>query len=106
MFGKNAIEGSDAQIEPHPLWEYPSVALSQPVNVVSIDLSCPLNDQTIELKGQVGLSGMGCCNGVALWVDWVLNDEVSVSGGPSAPVIVGENVQWDINSKQGVLCHE
>jgi len=99
---KNAIEGSDAQIEPHPLWEYPSVALSQPVNVVSIDLSCPLNDQTIELKGQVGLSGMGCCNGVALWVDWVLNDEVSVSGGPSAPVIVGENVQWDINSKQGV----
>jgi len=99
---KNAIEGSDAQVEPHPLWEYPSIALSQPVNVLSLDLTRPLNDQIIELEDRIVLPGNGCCNGVALWVDWELNAEISVSGGPIAPVVLGENIQWDINSKQGV----
>ena len=73
------------------------------MNVVSIDLTCPLNEEMDQSSGQVPLSGTGCCNGVALWVDWVLDDEISVSGGPVAPVVVGENINWDINSKQGVF---
>ena len=72
------------------------------MNVLSLDLTRPLNDQIIELEDRIVLPGNGCCNGVALWVDWELNAEISVSGGPIAPVVLGENIQWDINSKQGV----
>jgi len=99
---KNAIAGSDEQVEPHPLWEYPSVALSQAVNIILLDLTQPLSDQMVELKGQAALTGTGSCNGVALWVDWLLDEETSVSGGPTAPVVVGEDIQWDVHSKQGV----
>ncbi len=33
---------------------------------------------------------------------WHLDESTSLSSGPVAPVSIGEEVEWDIHSKQGV----
>lgn len=35
---QKAIKLADAPIEPHPLWEYPGIALSTPVQLFQFDL--------------------------------------------------------------------
>lgn len=46
----------------------------------------------------------GTCNGIALWVDWILDadEKYVVSTGPSAPIRVDHQVSWDMHSRQGV----
>lgn len=49
----------------------------------------------------------GICNGIAVWTDWHLDDKATarsiVTSGPtSATVTVGDIVDWDIHSRQGV----
>ena len=44
----------------------------------------------------------GDVNGMAFWMVWNLDGVNSVSsGGPVGKVKVGENVDWDVHSKQG-----
>ena len=46
----------------------------------------------------------GDANGMAFWMVWNLDGVNSVSsGGPVSKVKVGENVDWDVHSKQGVM---
>ena len=46
----------------------------------------------------------GGANGMAFWMVWNLDGVNSVSsGGPVSEVRVGENVDWDVHSKQGVM---
>ena len=46
----------------------------------------------------------GDANGMAFWMVWNLDGVNSVSsGGPVSEVRVGENVDWDVHSKQGVM---
>ena len=42
------------------------------------------------------------CNGIALWVKWILYDDITINTGPVEEVVVGEKVIWDMYSKQGV----
>lgn len=42
------------------------------------------------------------CNGVALWVDWQLNSEITVSSGPTVEVQFGKRISWDPFTRQGV----
>lgn len=46
------------------------------------------------------------CNGIAVWVDWILDDEraeySTVTSGPVVATEVGKTVQWDVHSRQGV----
>ena len=65
-------------------------------------MTCPLSDQIIEVKGQADVPATGICNGVAIWMHWQLSQDVFVSDGPTAPIVIGENIQWDLYSKQGV----
>lgn len=44
----------------------------------------------------------GMCNGVALWIDWQLNSEITVSSGPTVKVQSGERISWDPFTRQGV----
>lgn len=55
-----------------------------------------------EVEGKVNLPVTGTVNGVALWIDWQLDEATVISGGPTAPVTLGQNVQWDMHSKQAV----
>lgn len=45
----------------------------------------------------------GTCNGIALWVDYSLDSEVEVSTGPTKEVIPGEQIEWDLHTRQGVF---
>lgn len=44
----------------------------------------------------------GLCNGIALWIDWKLDEDINISSGPLRPVQAGASVTWDPYTKQGV----
>ena len=35
-------------------------------------------------------------------MEWQLDAENTLSGGPVSPITVGTNISWDVDSKQGV----
>ncbi|CAH1994858.1 unnamed protein product [Acanthoscelides obtectus] len=94
---------SDENVEPQPLWEYPGVALSGIEEMIDLDLmNVPtktyLKNGTFELQGNLD------CNGIAIWVDWNLDgtERGIITTGPTSPIKIGENVQWDMYTRQGV----
>ncbi|KAH8402142.1 hypothetical protein KR009_010012 [Drosophila setifemur] len=101
---ERSAEQAVSLVEAQPLWEYPCRALSEPQEVLSVDFH-NFNEEH-HLKGSIELKHAGTCNGVALWVDWQLVNDSSprsiVSTGPSAPVVPGDFVQWDMFVRQGV----
>lgn len=100
---QSAIETSDSQVEPHHLWEYPTRALSPAVQITMLDLTTfGMTKEIPEVESKVNLPVNGTLNGVALWIDWQLDEATVISGGPTAPVTLGQNVQWDMHSKQAV----
>lgn len=44
----------------------------------------------------------GSCNGVAVWIDWQLDPDLSISCGPTEEVIPGKRISWDPYTRQGV----
>lgn len=48
------------------------------------------------------------CNGIALWVEWHLDDSPStvINTGPLQPIVIGQKVQWDMYTRQGVVLFE
>lgn len=42
------------------------------------------------------------CNGVALWIDWHLNSEITISSGPTVEIQSGTRISWDPFTRQGV----
>jgi len=94
---------SDQAVEPHPLWEYPCVALAHPAQVLEFNLAQKVPQAVTSFAGEVPiLHKSDTMNGVALWMEWSLDEETVVSGGPVSEVLVGQNVAWDMDSKQGV----
>jgi len=94
------VDSADFEIEPHPLWEYPCRALSLPTKMMTVDLvSLPKGNN---IHGQINLPVAGKLNGVALWVDWQLDEHSVVSGGPICPPELSKKIQWDMHSKQAV----
>lgn len=54
--------------------------------------------------GTINIEWNQPCNGLALWVDWHLDDSPkgTVSTGPTEPIVVGKKIQWDMYTRQGV----
>ena len=44
----------------------------------------------------------GKCNGIAVWMDFHLDEENSISTGLTSPAKPGEKLNWDFYSRQGV----
>ncbi|XP_012224136.1 protein arginine N-methyltransferase 7-like [Linepithema humile] len=93
---------SDNPEEAQPLWEYPCKALSQPFDIIKFDLTQNVNTERIEISGEVPILNKGSCNGVAIWVDWQLDLDISVSCGPIENPVPGKRVSWDPYTRQGV----
>jgi len=103
----NIIESAsftcDQVVEPHPLWEYPCYALSQPEQVIHFDLREKVPQTVKSFTGNIFIPESSTpVNGVALWMEWSLDEDTVVSGGPVKKVLVGQKVDWDMDSKQGV----
>ncbi|KAL1517658.1 hypothetical protein ABEB36_001395 [Hypothenemus hampei] len=94
---------SDDLVEAQPLWEYPCLALSREVKIAEINL---VNDyhSLIETKGRIDIEWNAQCNGIALWVEWNLNNSPKgvVSTGPTEDIVLGKEIQWDKYTRQGV----
>lgn len=100
---EEASQRADADCEAHALWEYPCTALSSPrlLNTFSLAESSPLDSHC---TGHLTIASDGECNGVVLWMEWLLDSagKLRVSEGPVATVSPGETVQWDMYSRQAV----
>jgi len=98
----DASANSDQVVEPQPLWEYPGTALTEPVEVVEFDLGKEVPGEKMTYTGNLRIeSNLPMC-GVALWMDWQLDEETTVSSGPRTKVLSGSKVCWEPDSKQGV----
>lgn len=97
----SACDGADAAVEPHPLWEYPCAAAGSPRRLMSFDFREPVPDAPLRDSVSLGAGGRRV-NGVALWMVWRLDEERELCTGPVADVAVGERIEWDLHSKQGV----
>ena len=98
-----AADVSDCNVEPQPLWEYPCTALGPPVQVLELDLTSRVPGENTAFTGACAITDKSCpVNGVALWMEWSLDEENVVSGGPVEDVRVGSQISWDMDSKQGV----
>lgn len=44
------------------------------------------------------------CNGIAFWAEWNLDDSPRnvISSGTISEPVVDEDIQWDMNTRQGV----
>ena len=100
---ESASNLSDNNVEPQPLWEYPSTALGPVKQLLELDLTKRVPSEAITFTGSLEVTESSKpLNGLALWMDWTLDEEHVLSGGPVQAVQVGQEVHWDMDSKQGV----
>merc|ERR1711915_479657 len=98
-----AADVSDCNVEPQPLWEYPAIALGPPVQIMELDLTRKVPEKNVTLTGDCEVRDRSRpLNGVALWMEWSLDEENVVSGGPVDEIRGGSQISWDMDSKQGV----
>ncbi|KAG7187839.1 hypothetical protein KM043_016875 [Ampulex compressa] len=96
-------EKSDNSVEAQPLWEYPSTALTLPFTISTFDLTKNIKEcKRMEISDNVPILKNGSCNGIALWVDWQLDMDITVSSGPTNEILPGERISWDRFTRQGV----
>lgn len=91
---------ADENVEPFSLWEYPCIALGSAVNIFDLcmhDTSIKGFETNIEIKDFSRI-----CNGIAFWVDWTVDEDSSISCGPSNNVEIGELIVWKLEERQGV----
>uniref|UniRef100_A0A4W5MMM1 Protein arginine N-methyltransferase n=1 Tax=Hucho hucho TaxID=62062 RepID=A0A4W5MMM1_9TELE len=90
------------EAEPQPLWEYPCRALTQPRAVMTFDFLQCVPEQPIRCQGSLPFMRRGRCHGVALWMEYQLNDDIKVSMGLTRPVSEEGACEWSLHRKQGV----
>uniref|UniRef100_A0A3B5ANT6 Protein arginine N-methyltransferase n=1 Tax=Stegastes partitus TaxID=144197 RepID=A0A3B5ANT6_9TELE len=86
------------EAEPHPLWEYPCRALTRSEPVMSFDFRHCVPQQPISSRGSLA----GRCHGVALWMEYHLTDDITVSAGLTEPISEQGDCVWSRHRKQGV----
>uniref|UniRef100_A0A673IZ35 Protein arginine N-methyltransferase n=1 Tax=Sinocyclocheilus rhinocerous TaxID=307959 RepID=A0A673IZ35_9TELE len=86
------------EAEPHPLWEYPCHALTKPHPVLTFDFTQCVPEQPVNSDGTVGR-----CHGVALWMEYQLTEDITVSMGLTKPVSEEGACEWNPHRKQGVF---
>ncbi|XP_010766163.1 protein arginine N-methyltransferase 7 [Notothenia coriiceps] len=90
------------EAEPHPLWEYPCRALTPPTAVMTFDFTQCVPQQPISSQGSLPFTRIGRCHGVALWMEYHLTDDITVSAGLIGPVSEQGECEWSRHRKQGV----
>ncbi|KAM9375966.1 protein arginine N-methyltransferase 7 isoform 2-T2 [Pholidichthys leucotaenia] len=74
------------EAEPHPLWEYPCRALTQSTSVMTFNFTQCVPQQPISSQGSLPFIRAGRCHGVALWMEFHLTDDITVSAGLTGPI--------------------
>lgn len=90
------------EAEPHPLWEYPCRALTPAAGVMTFDFTQCVPQDPIVSEGSLPFIRSGRCHGVALWMEYSLMEDVTVSGGLIGPIGEQGECQWTPHRRQGV----
>ncbi|XP_066504878.1 protein arginine N-methyltransferase 7 [Hoplias malabaricus] len=90
------------EAEPHHLWEYPCRALTKPCPVMDFDFQQCVPEQPIISQGTLPLIRRGQCHGFALWMEYSLTDDITVSMGLTKPVNEEGECVWSPHRKQGI----
>ncbi|KAM7396311.1 hypothetical protein PAMP_019360 [Pampus punctatissimus] len=90
------------EAEPHHLWEYPCRALTQQTAVMTFDFTQCVPKQPIISQGSLPFIRSGRCHGVALWMEYHLTDDITVSAGLIGPISEQGDCEWSRHRKQGV----
>jgi len=81
------------------LWEYAGIACSLPFDIMEFNHTIQGNkvdiDQPIAREPRKA-------NGVAMWIDWYLTEDVVVSTGPTQEIAIGHKVTWSKYTRQAV----
>ncbi|XP_075045016.1 protein arginine N-methyltransferase 7 [Mixophyes fleayi] len=100
---KKSLDFRESQeAEPHPLWEYPCRALSDPTKVMTFDFRETVPTDDVKTEGSVNLVRPGMCHGVVLWMEYQLTEDISVSTGLLQVDDETGDCQWYPHSKQGI----
>ncbi|XP_040018878.2 protein arginine N-methyltransferase 7 [Gasterosteus aculeatus] len=90
------------EAEPHPLWEYPCRAVTRSAQVMAFDFTQLVPQRPISSRGSLPFVRKGRCHGVALWMEYHLTADITVSAGLIGPVGEQGECQWSRHRKQGV----
>ncbi|KAM8892563.1 protein arginine N-methyltransferase 7 [Spinachia spinachia] len=90
------------EAEPHPLWEYPCHALTRSAEVMTFDFTQLIPQQPISSQGSLPFIRKGRCHGIALWMEYHLTADITVSAGLMGPVSEQGVCRWSRHRKQGV----
>lgn len=102
---EKSSDSADSEVEPQPLWEYPAWPASQPIEILSLDFSHPVDQaSSLSLTSRFDLFSEETVNGVAYWTEVDLGDDLRLSTGLQAGEVLekGKPVSWDKHTKQGV----
>ncbi|XP_043198257.1 protein arginine N-methyltransferase 7-like [Amphibalanus amphitrite] len=98
---ESACQVADSECEPHPLWEYPCRALTEPLSLATFDLAggAPADLQSTT---NMEITAPGSCNGVALWMEWILDPagQQRLTTGPLQAPRPGQQIVWDRYARQ------
>ncbi|KAM4604541.1 protein arginine N-methyltransferase 7-like [Discoglossus pictus] len=100
---KNSLNFRESnEAEPHPLWEYPCRALSDPTKVMTFDFREPVLGDELRSEGSLNLVRPGQCHGAVLWMEYQLTEDIAVSTGLVRVSEETGDCQWYPHSKQAV----
>ena len=94
-----ASDLADLPVDAQPLWEYRGIACSEEFKLLSFDLT---QDDLVVNNVDNNKSFDSSTNGIALWMDWELEDNICISSGPVVQPKQKDVIEWDMHSKQGV----
>lgn len=87
-------------MEPHPLWEYPSVPLSDPFEIFKLVVSSK-QDVKVSKETETDIKLDGLLNGVAMWYE-IDYGEFKLNTGLLEEPQANKNLVWHANYKQTV----
>lgn len=87
--------------EPHALWEYPNTVLSVPKKVLAFDFTKLVPSEVMSSTGCLELQTCGTCHGIALWMEYDLDANTTLSTGLVKTST--SNQSWNAHYKQGVF---
>uniref|UniRef100_A0A8C4T7X6 Protein arginine N-methyltransferase n=1 Tax=Erpetoichthys calabaricus TaxID=27687 RepID=A0A8C4T7X6_ERPCA len=102
MIQKSLDFRESKEAEPHPLWEYPCWAVSEPKEVMTFDFRHHVPANELNCQGILQLQREGHCHGVVLWMDYHLTDDITVSTGLVQPPNKQDHCKWNLYHKQAV----
>lgn len=91
------------EAEPHSLWEYPCRALTASAAVMTFDFTQCVPQKLNTTRGSLPFLRGGRCHGVAMWMEYHLTKDITVSTGLAGPISEQGKCEWSPHQKQAVF---